>query len=335
MIRRILLTLMALLVAGCARSAATEAPSPITSNTPDSTTTSLPASSTTTIGSVDSSPSHGPAEAPEEAVAVVTPTGVVAPVVRALETGWIVETPCANPVILTDGTAVHSAQVLIDPGHGGEETGATGYNGLRESDLNLDVAKRLQRYLEYRGVTTLLTRTADYRMAIAARASLAQSVEPAVFISIHHNGGPTTPWEEPGTLVFHQLESNDSRRLAGLIYDEIVTRLSELDISFSAGSPPGAVAMLNDAGGDYYGVLRRTDGITAVLSEAMFLSNRSEARALENGFVREVEAEALGSAILRFLDTNDPGTGFLDPRVFEGPGTGTGGVDGCEDPPLI
>ncbi|MBT8250987.1 MAG: N-acetylmuramoyl-L-alanine amidase [Acidimicrobiia bacterium] len=230
---------------------------------------------------------------------------------------------------------VTHVQVLIDPGHGGDETGAVASSGLRESDLNLDVAERLQRFLEYRGVSTLLTRTDDYRVAIAARGELAQRVEPDVFISIHHNGGPTTPTREPGTLVFHQVASSDSRRLAGLVYEELVTTLSSLDVSYAAGSPPGAVAMLNDSGLDYYGVLRRTDGITSVLSESFFLTNPAEAAVLESGYVREQEAIALGKAILRFMETEDAGTGFLDSRTFEGPGSGTGGIAGCSDPDLL
>ncbi len=293
-----------------------------TTSTIETTSSSSTTSTTTTV--------------PEEPVAVVSPTGVVVPILDALPTGgWVVGTPCANTASLDRGMPLAGIQVLIDPGHGGDETGAVASNGLRESDLNLDVAERLQRFLEFRGVSTLLTRTSDYRMAIAARGELAQRVAPDVFISIHHNGGPTTPTDEPGTLVFHQVSSFDSRRLAGLVYEELVSTLSSLDVSFAAGSPPGAVAMLNDSGLDYYGVLRRTDGVTSVLSESFFLSNASEAAVLESGYIREQEALALGRAILRFLETDDIGSGYLEARTFEGPGSGTGGVAGCVDPELV
>jgi N-acetylmuramoyl-L-alanine amidase len=271
---------------------------------------------------------------PVSPAALRSQTGVILPISSDITGGWIVETPCANPAILVDADPIYPVQVLIDPGHGGDETGAVGNNGLFESEVNLDVAERLSEFLEGQGVSTLLTRSADYRMAIAVRGRLAQTVSPDVFVSIHHNGGPTAFIDEPGTLVFHQVDSPDSKRLGGLLYEELVDALDDLDIRFEAGSPPGAVAMLNDAGGDYYGVLRRTDGITAVLTEAMFLSNPDEARALEDPGLRQLEAQAIGIAIIRFLESDDPGSGFLEPRTFQGPGSGTGGVEGCVDPPL-
>jgi len=347
-----LLILLATL-AGCASSSAAEAPAQVTRAPAASETTAASQSSDARLvdepdeGSTSNGVGIAPLSVPEtepenqrieepadKIVAVVSPTGVVLPVVSDVNPGWIVETPCANPAILIDGDPLSSVQVLIDPGHGGDETGAVGNNGLAESELNLDVAERLASFLEDQGVTTMLTRTNDYRMAIAVRGRLAQVVSPDVFISIHHNGGPTSFIDAPGTLVFHQLESASSKRLSGLLYEELVDALDGLDIRFEAGSPPGAVAMLNQEGGDYYGVLRRTDGIAAVLSEAMFLSNPEEAEALESPDLRQLEAESLGVAIVRFLETDDPGTGFLDPRTFQGPGSGTGGVDGCVDPPI-
>ncbi len=328
---------LAIIVSGCSGLISMESPAPVTNvGVPTTTTTSTtiagPSSSTssTTTTSTTTTTIAG------DPVAIVSPSGVVVPILSASPSGgWVVGTPCANTATLDSGMPVTHVQVLIDPGHGGDETGAVASSGLRESDLNLDVAERLQRFLEYRGVSTLLTRTDDYRVAIAARGELALRVEPDVFISIHHNGGPTTATREPGTLVFHQVASDDSRRLAGLVYEELVDTLSGLDVSYAAGSPPGAVAMLNDAGLDYYGVLRRTEGVTSVLSESFFLTNPAEAAILESGYVREQEAIALGKAILRFLDTEEVGTGFLDPRTFEGPGSGTGGTAGCSDPDLL
>lgn len=78
--------------------------------------------------------------------------------------------------------------VVIDPGHGGEETGAKGPQGLLEKDVTLSVGRRLKAALEARlGVRVLLTRDADRTMSLDERASLANNNKADLFISLHAN----------------------------------------------------------------------------------------------------------------------------------------------------
>lgn len=110
---------------------------------------------------------------------LVTPTGLVVEILGGGPGDWRVRTPCNEEAIVTDGNPVSKADVVIDPGHGGEETGAVGANGLAEKDLNLAVAEQAVQALDDRGFTAVLTRTADYRMTVASRVAIAVALRPA------------------------------------------------------------------------------------------------------------------------------------------------------------
>ena len=70
-------------------------------------------------------------------------------------------------------------------------------------------------------------------------------------------------------------------------------------------------------GSDYYGILRRTAGVPAVLAEAAFISNAPEEALLADPAFQAVEAQALTDAIVRYVSTTDPGSGFVEP--YRGP----------------
>ncbi len=76
--------------------------------------------------------------------------------------------------------------VVIDPGHGGIDTGARGLKGY-EKDYNLDLSLRLQAGLQRRGFKTLMTRNTDVFLDLGQRVAIANAQKKAIFISIHHN----------------------------------------------------------------------------------------------------------------------------------------------------
>jgi N-acetylmuramoyl-L-alanine amidase len=77
--------------------------------------------------------------------------------------------------------------IVIDPGHGGVETGAIGPGGVQEKDLTLEFARNLAAKLGRLGVQTLLARTDDTRVELDARAAVANQNKADLFISIHLN----------------------------------------------------------------------------------------------------------------------------------------------------
>ena len=85
----------------------------------------------------------------------------------------------------TELRRVHT--IVVDPGHGGRDPGATGIGGLHEKTVNLSIAKRLAKRLESRGFTVILTRSSDKTLDLEERTAIAESARGDVFISIHAN----------------------------------------------------------------------------------------------------------------------------------------------------
>ncbi len=270
---------------------------------------------------------------PADVRAVRSETGVML-TVRSEGPPWDVVTPCYNIATISEGLALTGpVDVLIDPGHGGEETGAVGPNGLREADVNLLVAEALRLRLLDAGYSVLLTRYSDHRMAIQARTDLAKALEPRVFISIHHNGGFPDPVDQPGTEVFVQYGDDESRRLGGLLWEEMQAEFDDLDIPWVGTDALGVSWRQNESGTDLYGILRRTPDLVTVLTEAMYMTTAAEAEFLATEQGVEREADALFRGLVRWFDTASDGSGHIDGLVFRGDlGTG-GGTEGCVDPP--
>jgi len=286
-----------------------------------------PPTTTTTAG-----PGPSTALAQARPKVVVSPTGVVLPV-TAIENGAVrVLTPCENSAVLDRGTAVRGATVVLDAGHGGKESGAVGPNGLAEKSANLSVTLATKKTLERNGLSVLLTRAADYDMTLTARAAVVKAIKPVAFVSIHHNADPDGPHNGPGTETYYQVASPASKRLAGLIYEEVFRALSQYQISWVGDTDAGAKYRIG-ANGDYYAVLRQTAGTTASLAELSFISNAPEAALLARPDYDDVEGQAVARGILRYLRTSDSGSGYTTPYPRTTP-AGGGGKQGCVDPPL-
>jgi N-acetylmuramoyl-L-alanine amidase len=274
-----------------------------------------------------------PAASASEAKAVVTPSGVVVPVIAFDEgRGWRVRTPCNHTATVADGTPLTHVDIVLDPGHGGAEPGAISPGGLREADVNLAVSGFAKSALEAAGYTVVMTRTADYELFLPPRAEIARDLDPRAFVSIHHNADPDGPRPGPGSETFYQIASPDSKRLAGLLYEEIVRALSAYHVAWVADTDAGAKYRQGQQG-DYYAMLRRPGAVVSVLTEAAFMSNPPEAELLARPDVQKVEGEAVAKAIVRYLTTAAPGSGFTEPYPrTEPPDTSEPHV--CRDPAL-
>lgn len=190
-----------------------------------STTTTAPIPSTTTTEPLPvdlGSPDRPFAALPESATAraVLTPSGVVLPVLGEQSDSFTVLTACENVRYLTRSavTPIGRAHVVLDPGHGGTEVGAVGPAGAVEKDLNLAVVTEAASQLEALGATVVLTRSDDHNVTTGSRGLLAKSIDPALFVSVHHNGGAPRNGDRPGTIVFTKTESDAATRFGGLFH---------------------------------------------------------------------------------------------------------------------
>src|ERR1700757_1673000 len=106
---------------------------------------------------------------------------------------WLQLRQAERPVARTESRTAKSsaaskpfAVVVLDPGHGGQDSGAM-CGGVLEKDLTLDVARRIDRLLNSEGIATLMTRVGDTYVSLADRAAFANRVRKCIFVSIHFN----------------------------------------------------------------------------------------------------------------------------------------------------
>lgn len=124
------------------------------------------------------------------------------------------------------------ARVVLDPGHGGNDPGATGPTGLREKDVTLDVAHRAAPILARElGVMTMLTRDDDRYVPLDERAARANAFHADLFVSIHCNAA-----ENPGARGVMTFVLDTTR-------DEVAARVAarENAVSEAASAQMGAV----------------------------------------------------------------------------------------------
>jgi N-acetylmuramoyl-L-alanine amidase len=92
--------------------------------------------------------------------------------------------------------------VFLDPGHGGEDVGVRGPDGIEEKQLTLDIARRLRQRLEMRlGVRVLMTRDEDRATGLDERAAAANNSKADLFLSLHANAALAPAMA--GAEVFH------------------------------------------------------------------------------------------------------------------------------------
>ncbi len=216
--------------------------------------------------------------------------------------------------------------VVLDPGHGGEETGAQ-FDGLSESTLVLDIAQRAARVIQRRAPTVrvVLTRTDDVELPLADRAARANELDADVFVSLHLNAA-----DEPvrtGGITTFVLDTTDDRQairlaarengtnaadisqlqrlLAGLHREEQLTGSRQLadavhrsTLAFGRRHLPG----LPDRGvrsALFYVLVGAR--MPAILLEASFLTKPVEAEALKTDGYRQALAQGIAAGIVRYL----------------------------------
>ena len=154
-------------------------------------------------------------------VAFLGPDGEILPVISSSPNGTVVSSSCGTPIAFDGEETLEPVDVVLDPGHGGPETGSVGSNGLTERTLNLAVARHARDELVSLGYTVALTRDRDLQLPIRQRAAIANALSPRAFVSIHHNGGAVRRSETPGTETFHQVDDPESARLAGILFEDL------------------------------------------------------------------------------------------------------------------
>lgn len=102
--------------------------------------------------------------------------------------------------------------IVIDPGHGGRDPGATSKRGLKEKDLTLKISKKLQRKLKKMSkAKIILTREKDVYIPLEERTAIANTAQADIFVSVHVNASPRK--KASGIETYYLDVSNDKRAI--------------------------------------------------------------------------------------------------------------------------
>ena len=185
----------------------------------------------------------------------------------------------------TAGTDLAGAIVVIDPGHGGDDMGDVGANGLSEADVCWDLAGRVAARLAVRGAHVRFSRTETEALEPSERARRANALEAKIFVSIHLNAH-----DQPaahGASTFHFVSSGAGAALG----ESIQTELAKL----------GLLDCRNH--GRSYPLLRETR-MPAVIVEPAFITNPDEEKRLEDPEFRDAIAAAIATGIARYFESS-------------------------------
>jgi N-acetylmuramoyl-L-alanine amidase len=113
--------------------------------------------------------------------------------------------------------------IVLDPGHGGHDPGATGARGLQEKDLTLDIARRLAVVLrEELAVKVTLTRTRDVFVPLRERTTLANRQKADLFVSIHVNAARGASASGTETYFLSSEATDNAARAAAALENKVI-----------------------------------------------------------------------------------------------------------------
>ena len=187
--------------------------------------------------------------------------------------------------------------VVIDPGHGGSDTGSRGFENdvpvMNEKDINLDIALRLQKMLEAAGARIYMIRTEDVTIPLYDRQDTANSLGASLYVAIHNNS--FTNSDISGTEV-HYHGDNDPP-IDGISGKELAENLQKTLVANLGLADRGAKVSPELA------VLRRTV-MPAVIIEGAYISNPGDLNYMKTDDFREKYAMSAAKCIIETLNNS-------------------------------
>ncbi len=186
--------------------------------------------------------------------------------------------------------------VVIDPGHGGQDGGATHADGTMEKDLNLQFSLRLKEKLEQNGIQVIMTRETDTdtdgvkgfqkKQDLIQRAKIANNSQASAFVSIHMNSSSSP--DDLGFQIFYGSFHKDSRVFAEKIRDHV----RDANICYRIREVKAVPSSL---------YVFRTVTLPTVLVECGFLSNAKDRALLKQESFQNAFTDAVCQGILQYL----------------------------------
>lgn len=206
----------------------------------------------------------------------------------------------------TSGRGERAMVVVLDPGHGGQDSGAI-CGTVLEKDLTLDVALRAELILRAAGFTTVMTRTSDRYLSLAERAALANDEEDSLFVSIHFNDGERATASGVETYYATRQTARHPGILSWLPFLErpdgaaLSARSESLARFIQAALVERTQAVNRGIKTEQFYVIANVRHPAALL-EAGFITNKSDATKLATTEYRQEIASAISDGIHRYRE---------------------------------
>lgn len=204
-------------------------------------------------------------------------------------------------ITIQDAKYLDGKKVVLDPGHGNQTSGAVGLYGTKESDINLSVAKILKKQLESHGAKVFMTRESDTtalwsakstaREDLAYRCVYRDSLEPDLFVSLHHNGTENDSRDVNVPKIFYAQGDPDGSLDAAVI----------INAEFSSLLGLGQSTVHT---GNYF-VLRKTT-VPSIIGEPSYLSHPEMEKILGDSAALALEAMAYFRGIVKWFSGGVP-----------------------------
>jgi N-acetylmuramoyl-L-alanine amidase len=235
------------------------------------------------------------------------------------------KSPSAPPAFTgTQSSEIHT--IIIDPGHGGDDTGAIGKKGLTESEVVLDVSLRVTKLLRDKlRKEVIMTRDTDVFIPLKDRTTLANNRNADLFVSIHANASPRRSAHGIETYLFGRATDAQSLAVAArenatdiksaqgfqeiilndLLRDFVLNEALELahytqNAFVERLIPRYPTASLGVKKAPFY-VLAHTK-MPAILAEISFVSNTTEEQRLREASYRQTIAESVFQGIKEYIE---------------------------------
>ncbi|MDZ8184240.1 MAG: N-acetylmuramoyl-L-alanine amidase [Nostoc sp. ChiSLP02] len=172
--------------------------------------------------------------------------------------------------------------VVIDPGHGGKDSGAPGLGGLLEKDVVLPIGRRVGAILEQNGIQAVLTRDADFFVELQGRVDIAERVNATLFVSIHANSVDNRP-SVNGLEVYYY---DSGYALAEVVRNTILQNISTIK---DRGTRKARFYVL------------RKSSMPSILVETGYMTGNEDNPRLGSPEYQNQMAQAIASGILKYL----------------------------------
>ncbi len=217
-------------------------------------------------------------------------------------------------------------KIVIDPGHGGHDTGTIGPNGLEEKDLVLDVGRRLGKLLEARlGAEVVYTRKDDTFIPLETRTAIANQARADLFVSIHANSSHDAAARGVETYYLNFTSSPEALEVAARenavseksIYElrDLVKKIAlkekieesrefagDVQESLHSGLAAKSPAIRDRGVKKAPFIVLIGANMPSILAEISFVSNPTDERRLETAEYRQRIAESLYRGIAKYAN---------------------------------